>query len=488
MDKKDLEILGSVWPKFFPRDKLLLQDKRVAAITMFRDFFKNEGKRLIAKLNPVQEKSLYFDVSGVNQLLPFPDFIDTLRTRPNEVIGCLGCAVSIIKTREFSSNLSEPFCIRPRFQNFSSDCSFGDLKSGTVGQLVNIKGYVVRVSPCRPLIEGVNFKCSKCMQKSWTNFEDGIFNPPDECKTEKCRNKWLDFQRTGVMASDYQRIKIQEIDALEEAARVPRTFDVEVRGDLVNICIPGDVLRVVGVVKAMQNDAPRGGGGRGGGKESGLHQLYLVANSLQCVKSSGDRSAPINGSSDSNNNSSSDRTAVASSNKESEIGAEESNVGLGRPSLVSFTPNELKAVRTIALSEGAEGCLGLLVASLCPTIFGHELVKLGLLLALFGGTRSTSSHSGGQVGNSIGGTHVRPDIHVLVVGDPGLGKSQLLRAAAAVAPRAVFVCGNTTTTAGLLELHFTHIRIIPDIGCYVISLHASFLKGVFLCFLILSSS
>jgi DNA replicative helicase MCM subunit Mcm2 (Cdc46/Mcm family) len=71
------------------------------------------------------------------------------------------------------------------------------------------------------------------------------------------------------------------------------------------------------------------------------------------------------------------------------------------------------------------------------------------------------------VGNSIGGTHVRPDIHVLVVGDPGLGKSQLLRAAAAVAPRAVFVCGNTTTTAGLLELHFTHIRIIPYTGCFM---------------------
>ena len=44
---------------------------------------------------------------------------------------------------------------------------------------------------------------------------------------------------------------------------------------------------------------------------------------------------------------------------------------------------------------------------------------------------------------------VRCNSHVLVVGDPGLGKSQMLRAAAAVAPRAVYVCGNTTTTTGL---------------------------------------
>ena len=44
---------------------------------------------------------------------------------------------------------------------------------------------------------------------------------------------------------------------------------------------------------------------------------------------------------------------------------------------------------------------------------------------------------------------MRCNSHVLVVGDPGLGKSQMLRAAAAVAPRAVYVCGNTTTTTGL---------------------------------------
>lgn len=156
MDKNDAQILASfVWPKFFPRDKFILQDKRIAAITMFCDFFKVDGKALLKKLDATQEKSLYFDVSSVSHLLPFPDFVDTLKTRPNEVIGCLGCAISILKTKEFSSNISEPFCIWPRFQNFDEDCAFTDLKSGAVGQLVSIRGYVVRVSPCKTLIEGV---------------------------------------------------------------------------------------------------------------------------------------------------------------------------------------------------------------------------------------------------------------------------------------------------------------------------------------------
>ena len=63
----------------------------------------------------------------------------------------------------------------------------------------------------------------------------------------------------------------------------------------------------------------------------------------------------------------------------------------------------------------------LLVHSLCPNIYGLELIKAGLLLSLFGGSATSSE--------------LREDIHVLVVGDPGLGKSQMLLACSRVAPR-----------------------------------------------------
>jgi DNA replicative helicase MCM subunit Mcm2 (Cdc46/Mcm family) len=42
---------------------------------------------------------------------------------------------------------------------------------------------------------------------------------------------------------------------------------------------------------------------------------------------------------------------------------------------------------------------------------------------------------------------IRGDVHVLLVGDPGLGKSQLLQAVAAAAPRGLYICGNTSTGA-----------------------------------------
>jgi len=84
----------------------------------------------------------------------------------------------------------------------------------------------------------------------------------------------------------------------------------------------------------------------------------------------------------------------------------------------------------------------LIVNSFSPAIFGHEMVKAGILFALFGGRRRSKT--------ALDRTAIRSDPHVLVVGDPGLGKSQMLSAAVKVAPRGVYVCGSSgVSTSGL---------------------------------------
>lgn len=111
-----------------------------------------------------------------------------------------------------------------------------------------------------------------------------------------------------------------------------------------------------------------------------------------------------------------------------------------------------------------------LVNSICPGIYGHQNVKSAICLALFGGVRKFS--------DSTNRIPIRGDIHVLLLGDPGLGKSQLLKAAAKLvgmrltgclqkkkhqdclfvnlfwayvsqSPRGVYVCGKTSTGVGL---------------------------------------
>ena len=72
--------------------------------------------------------------------------------------------------------------------------------------------------------------------------------------------------------------------------------------------------------------------------------------------------------------------------------------------------------------------------------------QVGLALGLFGGSHHRLGAAADSRSEAVG---KRSDIHVLVVGDPGMGKSQMLTAAAALAPRGVYVCGNTTSSSGL---------------------------------------
>lgn len=106
----------------------------------------------------------------------------------------------------------------------------------------------------------------------------------------------------------------------------------------------------------------------------------------------------------------------------------------------SFSPRDLEFIVKFSEEHGSD-VFRQLLHSVCPSIYGHELVKGGITLALFGGVRKYSMDQ-----NKV---PVRGDIHVIVVGDPGMGKSQLLQAAASVSPRGIYVCGNATTNAGL---------------------------------------
>jgi len=77
--------------------------------------------------------------------------------------------------------------------------------------------------------------------------------------------------------------------------------------------------------------------------------------------------------------------------------------------------------------------------SIAPTIFGMNWEKRALTLQQFGGVYKELPD----------GTRIRGDIHMLMMGDPGLAKSQLLRSAARIAPRGVMAAGKSTTAAGL---------------------------------------
>lgn len=108
-----------------------------------------------------------------------------------------------------------------------------------------------------------------------------------------------------------------------------------------------------------------------------------------------------------------------------------------------FSAADLHFIRTLH-TVCSPNILLCLAHSLCPTILGLPHVKLALTLALLGGSCPPACASGAACGSTV-----RSNIHVLLIGDPGLGKSQLLHACVAASPRGMYVCSNTSTTAGL---------------------------------------
>ncbi len=81
-----------------------------------------------------------------------------------------------------------------------------------------------------------------------------------------------------------------------------------------------------------------------------------------------------------------------------------------------------------------------ITSSIAPSIYGYEDIKEAISLQLFGGTKGKEKPDG---------MHIRPDIHILLIGDPGTAKSQLLQYVEGLSPKGIYVSGKSSSAAGL---------------------------------------
>lgn len=80
-----------------------------------------------------------------------------------------------------------------------------------------------------------------------------------------------------------------------------------------------------------------------------------------------------------------------------------------------------------------------LIASIAPSIYGFDEIKESIVLQMFGGIVHVLPD----------GTRIRGNMHILLTGDPGVGKSALLKLVSSVVPRARYVSGSGVSGAGL---------------------------------------
>ena len=108
-----------------------------------------------------------------------------------------------------------------------------------------------------------------------------------------------------------------------------------------------------------------------------------------------------------------------------------------------------------------------LARSIAPTVFGHEEIKKGILLMLFGGVNK----------KTMEGMKLRGDINVCIVGDPSTAKSQFLKYVCSFLPRSVYTSGKASSAAGLTA----SVQRDPDSGEFCIEAGALMLADNGIC-------
>ncbi|MDE1857874.1 MAG: minichromosome maintenance protein MCM [Thaumarchaeota archaeon] len=184
---------------------------------------------------------------------------------------------------------------------------------------------------------------------------------------------------------DFQVVRVQELPEELPPGQLPQFFDVNVDGDLVNTARPGDRVVLTGVVRAVPDYT------------LGQVKTRLFRSQVDC-------------------------NHVEVKGKE--------------PDQVLVSKEDEELIKKIAASPDAYDRL---VSSVAPVILGHQPEKEAILLLLAGGSATVLPD----------GTKLRGDINALFVGDPGTGKSEMLKFASQVAPRGLYASGRGTTAAGL---------------------------------------
>ncbi|XP_059427817.1 probable DNA helicase MCM8 [Corylus avellana] len=360
---------------------------------------------------------LPMDFQQFRKICDIEEFYLMLEDKPEIALLCMSAAIhKVLLTIWEKKKLEDGAKVIIRLHNYPETMiALKNLKAAYIDKLVSVRGTVVKVSTVRPLVRQMSFNCAKCKTEITRIFPDGKFSPPASCTFDRCKSKTFNPIRATAQTIDLQRVRLQELLKPEdhEEGRMPRTVECELTQDLVGACIPGDVVTVTGIIRVINNYMDIGGG-KSKDKNQGFYYLYLEAVSIKNSKS---QSTPED-------------------LQDPNFNARATELF----DLFSFSPRDLEFIVKF-LEEHGSDIFRQILQSICPSIYGHELVKAGITLGLFGGVRKHSKDR-----NKV---PVRGDIHVIVVGDPGLGKSQLLQAAAAVSPRGIYVCGNATTKAGL---------------------------------------
>ncbi|KNZ72799.1 DNA replication licensing factor mcm4, partial [Termitomyces sp. J132] len=299
-----------------------------------------------------------------------------------------------------------------------------DLNPTDTDKLVCIKGLVIRATPVIPDMKVAFFRCLTCSHTVQVEIDRGKIEEPARCPRDVCASVGtMSLVHNRCEFADRQVIRLQETPDVVPDGQTPHTVSLSVYDELVDVAKPGDRLVVCGIFRSIPV--------RVNPRQRNLKSLFKTYLDVVHVKLGGggtlgfDRSTRPSGG---------DRLPGVGDGGDEE----EDNVMEGRQSRKADIEAKL-----LELSRRPD-IYELLAQSLAPSIWEMEDVKKGILLQLFGGTNKSIARGGGG-----GGPRYRGDINVLLVGDPGTSKSQILQYVHKIAPRGVYTSGKGSSAVGL---------------------------------------
>lgn len=260
-----------------------------------------------------------------------------------------------------------------------------ELTTRQLGKLVSITGVVTKRSKVFNEVKRLYLRCGKC------NAPSGPFDVHSDKQLTpgsciECQSKGpWRVDRQSTLYRNHQKVTMQESPGTVEPGKMPRSKDVVLTGDLVDTVRPGDELQLTGVYKCLYDAA---------------------INARTCF--------PVF------------KTEVQAVHVHRR----------GDVKLIEITEDKQQEILKLSQDPNIRERF---IASMAPSIYGMKHVK----------TAIATSMMGGQSKITAGKHRIRGDINALIVGDPGLAKSQFLKYVEQTFPRAVYTTGKGASAVGL---------------------------------------
>src|ERR687897_215606 len=321
-----------------------------------------------------------------------PDLAKLITNEPDEMFDAFNRAIFNVLYEIHPDYANETQNnIKVRIGNYTVQKSLREINAEVINKLVGVSGMVVRSSEVKPLAKKIGYRCLSCGEITEAQFLGLVLKKPLRCG--KCSEKELEMDPDTSIFIDFQMVRLQELPEDLPAGHLPHYLEVTIIGDLVDQCRPGDRILLTGIVRIEQEQLSQQ-------MKTSLFRLRMEGNNIEYL---GGRTADKDS-----------RTI-----ERLEISSEDE-----------------KHIFALARKNDA---YDILISSYAPHVYGHEVIKEVILLLIVGSVTKRLED----------GSTRRGDINVLLVGDPGTAKSEMLKFTAKIAPRGLYTSGRGSTAAGL---------------------------------------